>query len=269
VRGILSATLRGKPRCLSQSGSGPGRAAVRCGARRNSSAFWHSADTVRRVDRSTHLPSVRGQARAPPAVSGPGPRWMVRSARADRRSRATGPRSGRQEGDRLRPAARSALVLRPCVATPSLVPKPQDPVALAGSAEFGSTGAMSTPLAIVTRTASNDTTSHRSRRNLRASPTRARPRATSSLSRAGAEKGAVTCGFASWGRLDSNQRPTDYESGLNSYALTCTNALRHSADFLASMDGDGPKWTTGTRKRGTSVEQLDGAGDLCHEPVPR
>ncbi len=29
-------------------------------------------------------------------------------------------------------------------------------------------------------------------------------------------KGGLTCRLSSWGRLDSNQRPTDYESaGLN------------------------------------------------------
>lgn len=29
------------------------------------------------------------------------------------------------------------------------------------------------------------------------------------------------------------------------------------------MDGDGLKWTTGTWKRGTNVEQLDGDGDFA------
>ena len=46
-----------------------------------------------------------------------------------------------------------------------------------------------------------------------------------------------------WGQLGSNQRPADYESGLNAMPLTCTNALSPQQGLHAVVDLIGPRWT--------------------------
>jgi len=58
------------------------------------------------------------------------------------------------------------------------------------------------------------------------------------------------------GRLDSNQRPTDYESGLNTMPLTCADVTLLSLRIHGELDPNGPSATGVDTKGGTNVEQI-------------